>query len=331
MKIALVGSAPSSVKLAPYGDASWLIWGCSPGVYFQAPRVDMWYELHRWEPPVIGKPEQQVPWFSPEYCLWMSMLKCPVYMLEHVPQIPTSTKLPWQDLVKKYGHFFFTSSLAWMCAMAIEAIKLNRKLIEEKDPRAFPVGPDGDQIGFWGVDMAADEEQYTGQKSGCQFFATLAASLNIRIFTPPESDLMIPRPLYGVSETSHRHIKLLSRSKELQQRQAHADQMLQRAQLESYFVRGAIDDMKYHLNTWIHEGEITGPRFEDIFVPPTPPAPAEVAAAAVVADIGPAMVHTALGELARADAARVVSEIMSVTSVSTGIEKPRPRVKARKR
>jgi hypothetical protein len=275
MKIALIGSAPSSMKLAPFGDPSWLIWGCSPGVYFQAPRVDAWFEVHRWEPPVIGKPDQQVPWFSPEYCMWMSMLKCPVWMLEHVPQIPNSTALPWQDLVRKYGHFFFNSSLSWMCAMAIEAIKLNRQLLAEGDARAIK-SAEPDMIGFWGVDMAADEEQYTGQKAGCQFFATLAASLDIKVITPPESDLMIPRPLYGVSETMPRHIKLMARNKELMQRKAHAENNLHRMQMELHFVAGALDDMKYHLNTWVHEGQIEGPKFEEIFVPPAPPAAAPV-------------------------------------------------------
>ena len=158
--------------------------------------------------------------------------------------------------------------------MAIEAIKLNRKLLAEGDPRAFQPGPDGDMIGFWGVDMAADEEQYTGQKAGCQFFATLASSLDIKVITPPESDLMIPRPLYGVSETMPRHIKLMTRQKELTHRRINAENQLERAKLELHFVSGALDDMKYHLNTWIHEGEIEGPKFEEIFVPPTPPAAA---------------------------------------------------------
>ena len=31
LKIALVGTAPSSRMLAPYNDPSWKIWGCSPG------------------------------------------------------------------------------------------------------------------------------------------------------------------------------------------------------------------------------------------------------------------------------------------------------------
>ena len=28
LKIALIGSAPSSIQQAPYHDPSWLVWGC---------------------------------------------------------------------------------------------------------------------------------------------------------------------------------------------------------------------------------------------------------------------------------------------------------------
>lgn len=262
MKIALLGSAPSSITKAPFGDPSWQIWGCSPGLYPIAGRVDQWFELHRWEPPVIGKPDQQVPWFSPEYVMWMARLGRPVWMSAPVPEIPTSQALPWEDLVKKYGHFFFTSSLAWMAAMAIESILLNRELVAAKDERAVP---GEDVLGFWGVDMAADEEQYTGQKAGCQFFATLAASLGIKIFTPPESDLMIPRPLYGIAESTHRHIKLSVRQKDLLARKAAMEAQAAAAQQNLHYLNGALDDMKYHLNTWVHEGPIVGTEFEEIF------------------------------------------------------------------
>lgn len=284
MKIALLGTAPSSARLAPYGDPSWHMWGCSPGLFYQAPRLDAWFELHRWEPPVIGKPDQQVPWYSPEYCLWMARLKVPVWMLARVPEIPMSQALPWQELVKKYGHFFFNSSLSWMTAMAIEAILLNRELEaaalaqekakpDYKEPEnATPPSPD--MLGYWGVDMAADEEQYTAQKSGLQFFATLAASLGIRVVTPPESDLMVPRPLYGITENSHRAIKLLVRQKEAAARRAHMVGQRDQLNRDIAFIDGVLDDMKYHLNTWVHEGEILGPKFEEMpFARPALPAP----------------------------------------------------------
>ena len=44
-KIAVCGSAASSVGFAPYDDPSWEIWSCSPANK-GAPRVDVWFELH---------------------------------------------------------------------------------------------------------------------------------------------------------------------------------------------------------------------------------------------------------------------------------------------
>lgn len=262
MKIALLGTAPSSMRKAPFGDPEWKIFGCSPGLYPFASRLDAWFELHRWEPPVIGKPDQQVPWFTPEYVAWMGQLQCPVWMIRPVGEVPNSRAIPAQSLVDKYGHFFFTSSLAWMSAMAIEAILENRQRVKDGvEPNVK--GPD--VIGYFGVDMAADEEQYTGQKAGCQFFATLAASMGIEIQVPPESDLMVPRPLYGLCEETHRHIKLLARNKELMSQKAQLEQAVQNATMNLHHVNGALDDMKYHLNTWVHEGEIKGTEFETLF------------------------------------------------------------------
>jgi hypothetical protein len=65
MKIAVLGSAPSSVLKAPFGDASWEIWACSPGAYPHLSRITQFWEVHRWEPGLIGKPTTQKPWFSP--------------------------------------------------------------------------------------------------------------------------------------------------------------------------------------------------------------------------------------------------------------------------
>ena len=250
MKIAICGSAPSSVGLAPYGNPEWKIWGCSPGLYSVAPRTDAWFELHRWEPGIIGKPETQKPWFSPEYCAWMARQPL-VWMYEPVPEIPNSRALPVSDLVLKYGSFFFTSSIAWMFALAIEEIK------KRKD--------DENEIGLWGVDMSASEE-YGYQRAGCQFFVQLAIQLGIKITIPSESDLMQPATLYGISESDPKFIKLLSRKRELQTRLTAAEQNMQNAQNEAYFLRGAISDLEYHIGTWIQDGSKTyGCNFKELF------------------------------------------------------------------
>src|SRR5689334_9913501 len=80
-KIAILGSAPSSVQLAPFADPSYEIWGCSPGAWPHAKRASAWFELHRREP--------NKPWFSTEYIIFMSRLPL-VWVSEPWPELPNS-------------------------------------------------------------------------------------------------------------------------------------------------------------------------------------------------------------------------------------------------
>ncbi len=230
LKICLVGSAPSSVKLAPYADPSWVIWGCSPGVYGIAPRVDAWFELHRWEP---GQ-----PWFSPEYVQWLGSRQCPVFMAEKRAEVPRSEVMPVDALVAKYGPYFFTSSLAWMFACALEA--------------------GATKIALYGVDMAANDE-YGDQRSGLHYFGMLAAAMGVEVGVPPESDLFRPRPLYGVDEIKHGSIKLLARRRELEARKHAAQQQAHAAQMEAQFLQGALDDVNYQSMTWAVKDDALAP------------------------------------------------------------------------
>lgn len=148
MKIAILGSAPSSLHLAPFGDPSWKIWGCSPGVYAALSRCDAFFELHRWEPGLVGKPHTQKQWFSPEYVAWMGQRdpqECPVWMYQPVPEIPASRALPIDDIKAKYGTYFLTSSISIMLACAIEDILEAREMGDHSEH----------SIGLFGVDMAA--------------------------------------------------------------------------------------------------------------------------------------------------------------------------------
>jgi len=245
MKVAVLGSAPSSLGLAPFGDPTWQIWGCSPGVYYQCGSPNAWFELHRWEPPVVGNPAKQRQWFSPEYVQWMAMrdpARCPVWMHEPVPEIPASRALPIDALTEQFGTFFFTSSIAIMIAMAIRAILAER---EQRPPDV----PADDAIGLFGVDMVATEE-YGYQRAGCQHFLLLAADLGINVVVPPESDLLRPMPIYGISESSHWHIKNLTRKNELLQRKVLAEQQAAAATTTVAFLNGALDDLEYQMTTW---------------------------------------------------------------------------------
>lgn len=241
MKIALCGSASSSVRLAPYQDPTWRIWGCSPALYPIAGRVDEWFELHFYEPPVLGRIDKQVPWLTPEYCGWMALQNV-VWMKHKQESIPGSRDFPWEKLVKRYGPYFFTSSLSWMAAFAIERILLKREHPETRDKTE-------DCIGFWGVDMAAAEE-YGYQKAGCQYFTLVARSLGIRVVTPPESDLLRPPPLYGIDEDLHQNIKWRAKRKELEAHRHVADENAVLAQRNKTYFDGALDLLRYMQENW---------------------------------------------------------------------------------
>ena len=231
-KIAIIGSATSSTLLAPYRDPSWSIWGCSPGVYGVAPRKDVWYETHRWEPQTPGFPQDPVakPWYSPEYVRFIELFEGPVMMSEVPPTVKNAVIYPYAYMVAKYGPYHFTSSVAWMIALALEF-----------KPKA---------IGLWGVDMAAHEE-WASQRPGCQHFLGLALRMGIEVVLPPESDLMQPTTMYGVCEISERHIKWTARLRELQTRRNVAQAGVNSASAEVTFLNGAIENMQYMLAQWV--------------------------------------------------------------------------------
>lgn len=255
MKIALIGSAPSSVKLGPYFDKSyaqflqgkepkyppsqhieeeWEIWGCSPGAFGQVARATRWFEVHRWEP--------GVPWFSPEYCQFLREFKGPVYTGAAIPEIKNHVVYPTDKVEEEFSPYFLTSSLSLMMALAILEIEDKRTADPAHDQES-------DVIGFWGVDMAATEE-YGYQRAGCQFFIIEALRRGIGVYVPPESDLLRPMPVYGICEWDHQYIKMTARAREFNQRKAQHEQQLAEATANLRFMQGAVDDLNYTVNTW---------------------------------------------------------------------------------
>lgn len=234
LKIALVGSAPASVRIAPYHDQSWQIYGCSPGVYGVAPRVNEWFELHLWEP---GQ-----SWFSPEYCQWLKDLPgrgVKLWTGRDVPQLPGCSALPYQEILDEFdpNRWFCTSSLFWMMANAIRA--------------------GATKIGFWGVDMAATEE-YEMQRAGIHHLSYIAQQRGIEVGAPMESDLFTPRFRYGIDEWTHGFRKTRARMHELKARLADAQNVAAGKAQEVSFLSGALDDLKYMGDTWIDKSTYTG-------------------------------------------------------------------------
>lgn len=230
-RIALIGSAPSSINLAPYDDPNWFIIGCSPGAYGPCRRADAWCELHRFEPQIPGQMGSGKPWFSPEYCEFMIRLSGTVWMSPPLPtEFRNAKPYPIEYMIERYGPYFFSSSLSYMFALALET-------------------PGVEEIGLWGVDMSAHEE-YGQQRPGCQYFITLAQQRGIHVTIPPESDLLQPT-MYGVTENHPMMIKLSARKRELESQKSQCDQQANIARERSLFLAGAIDDLDYIIKTWV--------------------------------------------------------------------------------
>lgn len=247
MKVALVGSAPSSCRIAPYQDPGWQIYGCSPGLYGVAPRVTEWFEMHLWEP---GQ-----PWFSPEYCQWLAALPARGVKLwtgAPVGALPGSEVFPWQDVLEEFdpNHWFCSSSLFWMMARAIKA--------------------GATTIGFWGVDMAAGEE-YEMQRAGIHHLTYIARSRGIEVGVPAESDLFTPRFKYAVDEWTHSYRKVRARREELQGRLTAAEAQARAILDGTHFLKGALEDLGYMHNTWADKADHCGPRAAPAIVAPVRP------------------------------------------------------------
>lgn len=220
-KIVLLGTAQSSVSLAPYHDRSWEIWACSVGTASQ-PRISRRFELHRWDPKDHNR-------FDPNYVAYLQRYDGEVYMAQHYPDIPGCRIIDWRGLVRKYSPYFFTSTIAWMFAMAID---------EEPDA-----------IHLYGIDMGAMTE-YKDQRMGLQYFALLAQSKGIDVFAPPEADVFAPAPLYGICETSHQWWKqrkrLISMTQQVHDLQAEIEQRTTMLR----HIQGALDEQDYNFRSW---------------------------------------------------------------------------------
>jgi len=221
LKIAILGTAPSSRDKAPYNDPSWTIWSCSPGNQ-NVQRFDAWFEVHN----NLLLPENIA--YGGSYIEWLKTHKTPVYMQDN-SLVPNAIPLPKDELVGMFGKYFFTSSFAWMMAMAIKM--------------------GASDIALFGVDMASKNE-YILQRPGGHFFMQMAASRGIRVSVPFESDLAQHPPLYGYEQNTPFGRKLLVREQELQGRINHMKGELEKLQKGISFLEGAAEDIDYMRAIW---------------------------------------------------------------------------------
>jgi hypothetical protein len=220
--IAILGSAPSSRGLAPFDDPSWDIWSCSPtNAEGALPRVDTVFELHSQEW-LLRQPEYK------SYNDWLAQQPT-VYMLARHPRWPRAAAYPAAEMFKRYKVSFFSSTIAYMLALAID---LKPKM-----------------IGLWGIDMSANDE-YGRQRIGCHYFIEKAEQAGIKVIAPLESDILHDIPPYGYREVDPMWWKVDTHMKELAARHAQIVAHMIELKKEETILQGAISNAQYISNTY---------------------------------------------------------------------------------
>jgi hypothetical protein len=222
LKVALLGTAPSSRMLAPFADTDWEIWVCSPGNQGAFPRVTRWFEIHG----NMYWPENKH--YGEPYIEWLKKQPFPVYM-QHNEFVPNAIPFPKDDMIKRFGRDFFTSSFAWMMA--------------------FAMSEGAAEIALYGIDMASRDE-YILQRPGFYFFRYQAEQRGIKISAPNESDIMQSPALYGYSEVTPFGRKLLARDQEIKSRleglRSERDKLIHNIT----YLEGAVEDLDYIKCIW---------------------------------------------------------------------------------
>ena len=154
MKVAIVGGAPRSKKLAPYDDEEWEIWGL--GVHLDHPRLTKIFEIH---PDFSG-------YETEDYPQRLLATGIPLVVHENFPFRGEQIELYPFDQANELMPML-TSSLAYMMAYAI--LK------------------GATHINIYGVDMDVSDAEYFYQRPGMYAWIGYAKSQGIQVEIPESS------------------------------------------------------------------------------------------------------------------------------------------------
>ncbi len=208
-KIAILGTAQSSIALAPYNDPSWEIWNIGAN-QIHGQRFDRWFELHTKDVLLSAKAwDERLPFLKEAGDKLFIGHPCVS------EELPNARMYPLKDITDTFGNYF-TSTVAWMIALAIyEGV---------------------DQIGLWGVDMIGDLE-YSYQRSGCEYMLGIAKGRGIKIVLPSQCPLLRAERMYGF-EFTRLGSEISQMNEELDRKISQLDADYMKAFGEKEFYRG---------------------------------------------------------------------------------------------
>ena len=158
-KVAIIGFAETSWRLAPWDDPTWEIWGLNGlhKIIKWTDHITRWFQIHPKES-VFGEGKGG----GADHVKFLQGLKIPIYMTQHYDEIPMSIAYPLKEICEwfsigreKEKHPNLSNTISEMLALlAYEIVVCGREV---------------DEMGVWGVDMSHSSE-YSYQKSSCEFY-----------------------------------------------------------------------------------------------------------------------------------------------------------------
>ena len=159
-KICIVGWS-STMREAPYNDKTWEIWILNHRVDLY-PCHDLHFELHN------------TTNYWGDYLEFLKNNGCKTVVTGIDSRFTEAIVYPKEEIIEKYGDFF-TNSMSWMIAYAIE------------------IG--ATDIGLWGIDCL-DRDEYVQQRPSIMFMLGIAKGKGIRLHFPERCKLFRKNKLY---------------------------------------------------------------------------------------------------------------------------------------
>jgi len=167
-KVAIVGFATNTLHLVPWNDPEFEIWGLNQGYMHCHRRADRWFEMHQKESTADVR--------DPDYLTWLSRCPIPIYMTETQREIPNSVRYPIEEACKYANRDYFTSSPAFMLALA---------------------GMEGfEEIHLYGINLAIGDE-YFFEKACAEYWIGFLEGKGVRVYVPKASSLLKQFRRYG--------------------------------------------------------------------------------------------------------------------------------------
>lgn len=230
-KIAIIGGAPS-YEGAPFDDPDWQIWAIAVG-YSRLPpeKVDRWFEIHSRE--VIENRDKTLYRGFDEWLFNKDTKRAPVTIFpdSQMDDVPNSLMFPRQRIEERFGHDWWTSTVAWMFAQAL-------------------ANYDSD-IALFGIEMN-DDEEYGVQQAALRHFRDIALLSGRKIIVPKGWNLLHPVKMYPDCEQSRGYQHCEREITRMKQDQATIDRQVTALQGRSDFCRGALDVYDHLMrNGWV--------------------------------------------------------------------------------